>query len=174
MNDSESYEQVWSWMRILDATSYYELLGIQENAEQRSIQEAFHRFSESFHPDRHRGADEEIREGVTRIFRRGAEAYGVLRSPTKRALYDLGLAQGSLRLTQTQEANSKSLHASTNLSSTCKTPAGRLHARQIERAMSEADTNEARFLMQKVLMAEGKNTEFEELFNQLMQRIKRQ
>jgi DnaJ-class molecular chaperone len=65
-----------TWLKILDQSTYYELLGILEIADEGAIQKAFHEFSQSFHPDNHRGAPEDVRRDVTAIYRRGAEAFG--------------------------------------------------------------------------------------------------
>ena len=167
MNSDDPYELVWSWLRILDKSSYYDLLGLSETADEAAVQEGFHRFSGSFHPDRHRGADDEIRVGVTRIYRRGAEAYGVLRNPAKRAAYNLALAQGALRLTK-NPADSKKGKAGTSLEAVCKTAGGRLHASQAERAIGENNIDKARHLLMKALLAEDRNEELEARFQALI------
>ncbi len=158
-------EQVFSWLRMLDRSSYYDLLDVDDAATDTEIQAAFHRFSESFHPDRHRNQPEEIRAGVTRIFRRGAEAYGVLRAPRTRATYDLGLAQGILRMTTSTKTSAAKPEG---LDSVCSSAAGKLHARQIERALSEKDFRAAEHLLRKALLAEGSNHNLEQRFTQLL------
>ncbi len=169
MNDERQLrEQVLSWLEVLDDTSYYDLLGVLEIADDAAIQSAFHEFSQSFHPDSHRGRAPEIREAVTIIFKRGAEAYRVLRDPRSRAAYDLSLAQGALRYSPTGgsrdgQGEQKGLEA------LCATAGGRLHARQAERALAEGDLATARELLQKAQTAEGINialqNKFQELFD---------
>jgi len=160
--------QVQSWLSILDDSTYYELLSLLEIADQGAVQAAFHEFSVSFHPDRHRGQPEDIRSGVTTIYRRGAEAYGVLRDETSRAAYDLAMAQGHLRLPSVTglAANAKEAQSLTTL---CQTAGGRLHAKQAERALSEKQIQEAERLFGKALLAEGHNPELEDGMKRLLQ-----
>lgn len=160
--------QVESWLRVLDDSSYYELLGVLEIASDDTIQAAFHAFSQSFHPDNHRGADEALRADVTRIFKRGAEAYRVLRDPKSRAAYDLALAQGALRLMPGQ-ARRDGEKSTESLESFCNSAGGRLHARQAERALSERDLDGAHALLRKALLAEGDNDALEDRFRELFE-----
>lgn len=157
-----------TWLKILDQSTYYELLGILEIADDGAIQKAFHEFSQSFHPDNHRGAPEDVRRDVTAIYRRGAEAYGVLRDPNSRTAYDLALSQGALRLHQ-GTGSSPAPDAAVSLESVCKTAGGRLHARQAERALSERKPDEAFALFRKASIAEGKNAELEDRFKMLFE-----
>lgn len=168
MNSDSLRESVLSWLEILDDSSYYELLGLLEIADDSAIQKAFHEFSTSFHPDRHRGESSAIREGVTAIYRRGAEAYGVLRDPKKRAAYDLALAQGQLRFNPGQTTTPNSKSQATALPGLCSTKAGRLHARQLERAISERDWELCEHLLRKTLLAEGDNQQLAEVGRNLI------
>lgn len=170
MSDSDDRKlraQILSWLEVLDETSYYDLLGVLEIADDSAIRTAFHEFSQSFHPDSHRGAAPEIREAVTIIFKRGAEAYRVLRDPKSRAAYDLALAQGALRYSLT-DGSRDSQGAQKGLEALCTTPGGKLHARQAERALSEGDLEGAKELLLKAQTAEGINFalqyKFQELF----------
>jgi DnaJ-class molecular chaperone len=172
VTEDEIREQVESWLGILDESDYYELLGILEIAGDEAIQAAFHTFSQSFHPDNHRKASPEVRQGVTRIFKRGAEAYGVLRDHKSRAAYDLAMAQGAIRL-QPGQAGSQNENENVSLDSFCKTPGGRLHARQAERALSEGELDEAHALFRKALIAEGDNEDLEERFRTLFELAQR-
>ena len=61
---------------------YYELLGIDRNATQEQIKQAYRQLAMQFHPDRNPAPD------ATDRFKEFAEAYAVLCDPTKRAQYD--------------------------------------------------------------------------------------
>jgi DnaJ-class molecular chaperone len=168
MNEDDLRERVASWLGILDETNYYELLSILEIADESAVQEAFHVFSQSFHPDNHRHASPELLDGIMRIFRRGAEAYGVLRDPKTRAAYDLALAQGALRYSRTG-GSQDSQGSKKGLDSHCTSPGGKLHARQAERALSEGKLEEAKELLKKAQTAEGINIGLENRFRELFE-----
>jgi curved DNA-binding protein CbpA len=83
--------------RNLDKLDYYALFGIRASAKEQDVRDAFHRFALLFHPDRYVD-DAERRPVALQVFKRGTEAYRVLRSATLRARYDKALAAGKLRL----------------------------------------------------------------------------
>lgn len=167
-DDNELRDTIQRWLEVLGSASYYDLLGILEIADEKTIQKAFHEFSQSFHPDAHRHATAEIRQAVTTIFRRGAEAYGVLKDPQSRAAYDLALAQGALRYSRSSGSRDNQ-GADRGLSAICSTPGGKLHARQAERALSEGRLDEARELLTRAQTAEGINIALEYKFRELFQ-----
>jgi len=62
---------------------YYEILGVQRNADAESIKKAYRKLALQYHPDRNNGSkDAEER------FKEATEAYEVLRDADKRASYD--------------------------------------------------------------------------------------
>jgi molecular chaperone DnaJ len=64
-------------------TDYYELLGIQRGADERTIKTAYRRLAMECHPDRHGGCPEQEAK-----FKQLNEAYDCLKDPQKRAAYD--------------------------------------------------------------------------------------
>jgi molecular chaperone DnaJ len=62
---------------------YYEILGIQRNANADVIKKAYRKLALKHHPDRNGGSQE-----AEERFREATEAYEVLRDPQKRATYD--------------------------------------------------------------------------------------
>ena len=62
---------------------YYEVLGVQRNANEQELKSAFRRLAKDFHPDKNPG--DKVAE---QKFKELAEAYEVLKDPQKRAAYD--------------------------------------------------------------------------------------
>ncbi len=83
----------------LDRASYYDLLMVEAGCDRATLQKGFHKFALAFHPDRHRGEDDEVRNAAKQVFKRGVEAYTVLRDPALARYYDQRLSAGALRLT---------------------------------------------------------------------------
>ncbi len=62
---------------------YYEVLGLDRNASQKEIKNAYRRLAVQYHPDRNPGD-----KAAEERFKEAAEAYSVLSDPDKRAQYD--------------------------------------------------------------------------------------
>ena len=62
---------------------YYEILGVEKNADEQSIKKAYRKKALEFHPDRNPG-DKQAEEN----FKEAAEAYEILGDADKRARYD--------------------------------------------------------------------------------------
>jgi|GEM_PF-626376 len=144
---------VSAWLDVLDRLNHYEVLSLERSANADEVQQAFHLFSERFHPDRHRGEPEPLRESLVRIYRRGSEAYRVLRQPAPRAEYDLGLATARSRASA-RPGEDPTLQT---LDELCQSPGGRLHARQASRAIADGQLGEAAALLERALLVEGEN-----------------
>jgi len=61
---------------------YYEVLGVERNADLKAIKNAYHRLAMKWHPDRNKAPEAEER------FKEIAKAYAILSDPNKRARYD--------------------------------------------------------------------------------------
>jgi curved DNA-binding protein CbpA len=81
----------------LDRLDYYALLGVERDADSDEIKRAFQRFARKFHPDQY-PAPSALADRVSRIYRRGTEAYRILSHTDYRPLYDQALKKGALRL----------------------------------------------------------------------------
>lgn len=62
---------------------YYEVLGVDRNADQETIKKAYRALAKKYHPDMNPGDKE-----AEAKFKEASEAYGVLSDPEKRAQYD--------------------------------------------------------------------------------------
>jgi len=63
---------------------HYEVLGIEEEADESQIKKAYRKLALKYHPDKNQGREEE----VTKLFREVQSAYDVLSDPQERAWYD--------------------------------------------------------------------------------------
>lgn len=144
-----------AWLDVLEQLSHQEILELPSPWSPLDLQNAFHRFSSSFHPDRHPEATPSEKDQLRRIFQRGAEAYRVLKNPRLRAEYELRLA--TLPAAQNAEVNQRQ-----GLSALCKTPGARLHARQAEQAIDAGDLERAILFLQKSVRIEFENEALQE------------
>ena len=62
---------------------YYEVLGVEKGADDKTIKSAFRKLAMANHPDRNQGDS-----AAENRFREANEAYDVLKDPQKRAAYD--------------------------------------------------------------------------------------
>ena len=67
----------------MEFKDYYQILGVEPDAEAKEIKAAYRRLARKFHPDVNKG-DKQAEER----FKEAAEAYAVLSDPDKRAQYD--------------------------------------------------------------------------------------
>jgi curved DNA-binding protein CbpA len=93
------------WQRVaraveqLDTRSYYELLGLEEDADVVAVQNAYAQLLRLFHPDRYATEpDPERQRDVSRLFARITEAHHVLSRTHLRAAYGEARRRGELRL----------------------------------------------------------------------------
>jgi hypothetical protein len=85
-------EEAAGLLARIDGLTYYQLLGVPADADLPMLQRRFHELTRRFHPDLYYALpDGELRNAVHRIYRRMNEAYGVLRDPRRRRLYERGL-----------------------------------------------------------------------------------
>ncbi len=81
-------------MPALEGLDHFELLDVAPDADDKTIQAAFHNMAAGLHPDRHRNIlSPEQHERLIQVYARIAEAYRVLRSPEHRENYLLDEAK---------------------------------------------------------------------------------
>lgn len=68
--------------------SYYDILGVKEDATQDEIKKAYRKLSLKHHPDKHVNDSDEDKKYHEEQFKKIAEAYDTLSDPDKRAEYD--------------------------------------------------------------------------------------
>jgi curved DNA-binding protein CbpA len=159
-----------AWSELLDASNYYEILGILHIADASAIRDAFHAFAFAFHPDAQLELEPEERRLVTRIFQRGVEAYRVLSSDEQRAAYDLVLAKGGLRLDAPSERQATGARS---LDELCVSPAAKLYAKRAEDFITRGELGRAADELLRALRAEeGANPDLAERLSDLNALVK--
>lgn len=68
---------------MADKRDYYEVLGVDRNADQETIKKAYRQLAKKYHPDANPGDKE-----AEAKFKEASEAYGILSDPEKKAQYD--------------------------------------------------------------------------------------
>ncbi len=95
----EFWRDILNTVHELDNRSYYQLLGVAQDATAETIGEAYYRLIRRIHPDRYAmEEDSERRRALVRLYARVGEAYRVLTAPRRRSVYDQNLAAGEMRL----------------------------------------------------------------------------
>jgi DnaJ-class molecular chaperone len=163
LTDDADVERVYEWASVLDDSSYYELLGVLEIADEASVKLAFHEFALAFHPDSHLDYDAETAVVLRRVFQRGAEAYRVLSHPELRPRYDLALAKGQLRLGGSEVPRVANVGVGAkSLDDLCKTASAKLYARRADALISDGDLAGAKRELMMAMHADGENPELSE------------
>lgn len=88
--------------------TYYEILGVAREADEREIRSAYRRLAKQYHPDAN--ADPDASERFLKI----QEAYEILSNPEKRAEYDVFLATGHARPAYSGDAGSRGYQQTTS------------------------------------------------------------
>jgi DnaJ-class molecular chaperone len=145
----------------LDLLDYYTLFEIESDASADDVRHAFHGFARRFHPDNHVGATDEKRARAAQIYRRGAEAYRVLRDPVTRREYDAQLARGQVRYRPDGGTEGEGRRASGPKS--IPAPKARPFFAEAQQALRAGDVRRARLNLQIALSHDPENHDIKEL-----------
>lgn len=96
----------------LRAGSYFELLGLPENAGADAVRDAYEELSARVHPDRFHGASQTVRDLAEQVFRRVTEAHQALSDPRRRQEHVLDRRRAEREATRQKQAE-KALEAAT-------------------------------------------------------------
>jgi DnaJ-class molecular chaperone len=156
--------------RAEEASDYYELLGIIRTANADQIRSAFHRFAREHHPDNFVGSPDEA-ERHTMLYQQASEAYRVLLDPTKRQLYDEGLAKGQKRYRDDRlRETRRSMRPPGGVmlrSSKARTFFTRAH-----RAIKAEDWPQAKLNLKMAIQHEPDNEELQSKLEEVLQKMK--
>jgi DnaJ-class molecular chaperone len=168
LSEEADIERLYEWAAMLDASSYYELLGLLEIADDDAVKVAFHEFALAFHPDAHTDYDRQTAEISRQVFQRGAEAYRVLSHPQLRPRYDLALAKGQLRLGGSEVPRVANVGVGAkSLDELCRTASARRYASRADALISEGDLSGAKRELLLALREDGENQELAERLDAL-------
>ena len=67
---------------------YYKILGVNKDADEKTIKAAFRKMAVKFHPDKYAGKSEKEKKEAEDKFKEIAEAYNVLSDKEKKERYD--------------------------------------------------------------------------------------
>ena len=161
-------ERVYEWAAILDDSTYYELLGLLEIADDEAVKAAFHEFALAFHPDSHLEYDWHTASVLRQVFQRGAEAYRVLSHPDLRPRYDLALAKGQLRLGGSEVPRVANVGVGAkSLDELCLTASAKRYASRADELISQGDLAGAKRELMLALREDGANPELAERLDAL-------
>ncbi|HEY3257024.1 MAG TPA: DnaJ domain-containing protein [Polyangiaceae bacterium] len=168
LSDQADIERVYEWAAVLDSSSYYELLGLLEIADDAAVKVAFHEFALAFHPDAHIDYDWHTAEVSRQVFQRGAEAYRVLSNPDLRPRYDLALAKGQLRLGGSEVPRVANVGVGAkSLDELCRTASAKRYAGRADELISRGDLSGAKRELMLALREDGENAELAERLDAL-------
>lgn len=85
--------------------THYQVLGVNENADDAAIKNAFRRLAKKYHPDVNANNPE-----AEKKFKDVNEAYRILSDPAKRREYDESLRQPSFGAANGRRSNTRSYH----------------------------------------------------------------
>jgi DnaJ-class molecular chaperone len=166
--DEACVERVYEWAAVLDESSYYELLGVLEIADDAALKAAFHEFALAFHPDTHLDFDPDTAALSRTVFQRGAEAYRVLSHPELRPRYDLALAKGQLRLGGSEVPRVANVGVGAkSLDELCRTASAKRFASRADQLISQGDLTGAKRELMLALREDGANQELAERLDAL-------
>ena len=68
---------------MADKRDFYEVLGVDRNADDAALKRAYRKLAKKYHPDSHPGD-----KAAEEKFKEASEAYAILSDPDKRRQYD--------------------------------------------------------------------------------------
>lgn len=173
----EDHHLVLSWAEALDQADYLALLDLPipegDALDEGVLRDAFHLFAERFHPDSYPDAPDDVREAAIAVFRRGAEAYRVLRDPALRKRYLKLLEAGVLRLSPEELAKAEKGERGrpTSAREAARTAAAASFATRADELIAAGDLKQARLQLQLAVMKEPDNEDLADMLRDVQEKL---
>jgi curved DNA-binding protein CbpA len=162
---SRSGEFIFSWLQVLDRITYYELFGIVDTATSDEVRASFHRFCDTFHPDRHSARSQIEREALSMIFKRGTEAQLVLSDPALREQYDRDIRAATPspppRISYSRSRPPSAKPDGSKLEDAARSPSSRPFVRRAEELIAAGDLRQAKLQLVMANHLDPKNETLE-------------
>ncbi len=157
-------QEVGELARALDELDYYQILGIDHDADTRDIRSAYHHKARRYHPDRYHHLNlPNLYAALTRICKRVTEAYVTLREDRTRRLYTEAIRgpdrAHKLRYSEQDERERKNQEQA----QIGKTPQVQQFYLAAKKAHADGDLDGAIRNLKMALTFEGDNQHFREL-----------
>ncbi len=152
----------------LDRLDYFQVLGVAYDAPFDALKKQYHLLQRTYHPDSFfTSPDEDLRRAVTRIAKRVAEAYVILRHPQRRAKYtaDVTGPERDKKLRYNDESEQE--HRKAAQEKTGRTPQGRQLWRKAQDALKRGDRATAIRDLKTALLFEQGNPLFTDALAEL-------
>jgi curved DNA-binding protein CbpA len=164
-------EQLEAWTAMLENQSYYEILGVPQDANPAAIKAAFHELALQVHPDNYVEEEPEVGAVASEVFKRGVEAYKVLSKPRTRSLYDEGLAKGKLRYVEGEIEEAPPPLPTRTLEEIATTPRAKQFGLKADRLIALGKLDEARVALITALQDDFDNEELKDRLTLLYEAI---
>ncbi len=150
-----------AWAESLEDSNYYDILRIAFDADEATIQKAFHDLSLRCHPDRFVDEPEEVGKAASAVFKRLVEAYNCLKRPAFRKRYDAELRKGQLKFDQ-HKVEEKPKFEQRTLYMIARDPKAKQFAARADAFLTAGDLEKARIQLISACQNDPSNTELKE------------
>lgn len=157
----------------IDRLDYFEVLSVTQEATLADLKAKYHALQRNYHPDTfYTSPDVELRAAVTKIAKRVAEAYVILRDPEKRAKYTRDI-QGPERNKKLRFSEASEQEARREKEQELgKTPQTRQLVQKAMASMKKGDWAAADRDLRTALIFEKNNPQLKDLHQEVLKQLK--
>lgn len=125
--DPQFWPQLKNLAKTIDGLDYFQILNIAQGATGNQIRESYYGLARALHPDKFfHITDVELKDSVSKIYKRVTESYTILKDETKRMRYvkDITGPDRMKKLRYTEESEAEQKEAIKAATKVAKTPKG--------------------------------------------------